>query len=268
MAPQLPSSVPVTRPPAGARLLLDAVGRRYGDRRVLENLDLEVEPGSFVSFLGPSGAGKSTLLRIVAGLERPSAGSVELRGTGPEPVTARMMFQEDRLLPWRSVENNVLLGVGGRREEARALLEAVGLAGRGGAWPAELSGGQRQRVALARALLHQPELLLLDEPFGALDAITRIAMQQLVERLWLDQPRTVLLVTHDVEEALVLSDRVLVLAGGSVGRDLRIDLPRGGRRGHPRLVAWKEEILQGLLEPASATKGAAREKAGTRPTTS
>lgn len=142
MAPQLPSSVPVTRSPAGARLLLDAVGRRYGDRWVLQNLDLEVEPGSFVSFLGPSGAGKSTLLRIVAGLERPSAGSVELRGTGPEPATARMMFQEDRLLPWRSVENNVLLGVGGRREEARALLEAVGLAGRGGAWPTELSGGQ------------------------------------------------------------------------------------------------------------------------------
>jgi sulfonate transport system ATP-binding protein len=227
------------------------VGRAYGGRWVLEDLGLEVEPGSFVSFLGPSGAGKSTLLRIIAGLEQPSAGSVGLLGEGTEPVTSRMMFQEDRLLPWRSVEDNVLLGVKGRQDEARALLDAVGLAGRGGAWPAELSGGQKQRVALARALLHHPQLLLLDEPFGALDAITRIAMQQLLERLWLEQPRTVLLVTHDVEEALVLSDRVLVLSDGSISRDLRIDLPRGERRGHPQLVSWKEELLRELLDPVS-----------------
>ncbi|MGW3954226.1 ABC transporter ATP-binding protein [Streptomyces sp. NPDC004752] len=243
----------MTPPESGARLLLGGVGKRYGDRWVLKGLDLEVEPGSFVSFLGPSGAGKSTLLQIIAGLEEPSTGSVTFHGAGPEPATARMMFQEDRLLPWRTVEDNVLLGVKGRRDEARALLEAVGLAGREGAWPAELSGGQKQRVALARALLHRPEVLLLDEPFGALDALTRIAMQQLVERLWLAQPRTVLLVTHDVEEALVLSDRVLVLTGGSIGRDLRIDLPRGDRRGHPRLVAWKEEILQGLLAADAIT---------------
>lgn len=252
MAPELPSQgEPVTPARAGARLALEGLGRQYDGRWVLENLDLEIESGSFVSFLGPSGAGKSTLLRIIAGLEEPSAGTVGLQGEGPQPPMVRMMFQEDRMLPWRSVEDNVLLGVKGRRDEARALLEAVGLGDRGGAWPAELSGGQRQRVALARALLHHPELLLLDEPFGALDAITRIAMQQLLERLWLEQPRTVLLVTHDVEEALVLSDRVLVLADGAVGRDLNIDLPRGERRGHPRLVAWKEELLQGLLAPHS-----------------
>lgn len=240
---------------AGARLTLKGLGRRYADRWVLKDLDLEIEPGSFVSFLGPSGAGKSTLLRIVAGLEEPGAGTVGLHGAGPRPPMVRMMFQEDRMLPWRTVEDNVLLGVKGRRDEARALLEAVGLADRGDAWPAELSGGQRQRVALARALLHHPELLLLDEPFGALDAITRIAMQQLLERLWQEQPRTVLLVTHDVEEALVLSDRVLVLADGAIGRDLHIDLPRGERRGHPRLVARKEELLQDLLVPHSSPAG-------------
>jgi len=158
-----------------------------------------------------------------------------------------MMFQEDRLLPWRTVERNVTLGLKGRQEDAADILRAVGLEGRGGEFPVVLSGGQRQRVALARALVHEPDLLLLDEPFGALDAITRAAMQLLLEQLLAVHPRTVLLVTHDVEEALLLSDRVLLIKDGGIARDLIFDGPRPRHRGDPALAALKEELLDGLL---------------------
>jgi sulfonate transport system ATP-binding protein len=157
------------------------------------------------------------------------------------------MFQEDRLMPWRSVLRNVTLGLRGRDEDARSLLAAVGLAGREKDFPVVLSGGQRQRVALARALIHEPELLLLDEPFGALDAITRAAMQLLLLDLLARRPRTVVLVTHDVEEALLLSDRVLLLQAGGIARDIRIETPRPRHRGDPSLAALKEELLDGLL---------------------
>lgn len=222
------------------------VGHHYQDKRILDDIDLSIAPGEFVTFLGPSGVGKSTLLRILAGLEEPTEGRVE--PTVDRAVVSRMMFQEDRLLPWRTVLDNVRLGTRGRRDEAAALLAEVGLAGRESAWPSELSGGQRQRVALVRALLHRPDVLLLDEPFGALDAITRVTMQQLLERMLAERPRTVLLVTHDVEEALILSDRVLLLTESGITRELRIDQARPRHRGDARLAAWKEEFLDGLLE--------------------
>ncbi len=231
----------------GDRLLLRGVGKAFGERAVLRDIDLDVAAGQFIALIGASGVGKSTLLRIVAGLEPPSTGRVELVSRHPSP-DIRMMFQEDRLMPWRTVLRNVTLGLRGRDEEARALLAAVGLAGREKEFPVVLSGGQRQRVALARALIHEPEILLLDEPFGALDAITRASMQLLLEQLLARRPRTVLLVTHDVEEALVLADRVLLMRDGHIARDLAIDRVRPRHRGDPALAALKEELLEGLLE--------------------
>jgi sulfonate transport system ATP-binding protein len=230
-------------------LRLRGVGKAFGGRVVLEDIDLDIPTGQFVALIGASGVGKSTLLRVVAGLEAPSSGRIELRSRNPRP-DIRMMFQEDRLMPWRSVLRNVTLGLEGRKggdEDARALLDAVGLAGREREYPIVLSGGQRQRVALARALIHEPELLLLDEPFGALDAITRAAMQLLLEVLLARRPRTVLLVTHDVEEALLLADRILLMHGGRVARDLAIESARPRHRGDPALAARKEELLDGLL---------------------
>jgi len=229
------------------RLTLRGVGKSFGDRQVLRGIDLDIPAGQFIALIGASGTGKSTLLRIVAGLEPPTAGRVELTSSHAAP-NIRMMFQEDRLMPWRSVLRNVTLGLKGQDEAARALLAAVGLDGRADEYPIVLSGGQRQRVALARALIHEPDLLLLDEPFGALDAITRASMQLLLEQLLARRPRTVLLVTHDVEEALMLADRVLLMSDGRVARDLSIDdRPRPRHRGDPELAALKEELLDGLL---------------------
>ncbi|RKN07399.1 ABC transporter ATP-binding protein [Streptomyces radicis] len=231
----------------GTAVRLRALAKTYASP-VLRDLDLDVAPGAFVSLIGASGTGKSTLLRLVAGLERPDGGRIGL--TRPDGGTPRVrpMFQEDRLLPWLRVEANVRLGL--EREGADhvpALIDAVGLADRHRAWPSDLSGGQRQRVALARALAHRPDLLLLDEPFGALDALTRVRMQELLEGLWTSSGATVLLVTHDVDEALALSDRVLVLAEGRITRDLAVDLPRPRRRGDARIAAWRGELLDELL---------------------
>lgn len=186
--------------------------KNFTGRQILDDLDLDFHPGEFVALLGRSGSGKSTLLRILAGLDRDIDGEV----TVPDAVS--VAFQEPRLLPWRTVGANVRLALDGadRHEIARRSLHEVGLAEHETAWPLTLSGGEAQRVSLARALVRQPRLLLLDEPFGALDALTRISMRDLVRRLCRIHRPTVLLVTHDVEEALALADRTLVLGDGRI----------------------------------------------------
>lgn len=247
----------------GIPLLLNAVGKHYGDNVVLNDLDLHIPAGQFVAVVGRSGGGKSTLLRLLAGLEKPSAGEL-LAGNGPLTASqqeTRLMFQDARILPWKSVIDNVGLGLQGKwRDRALEALAAVGLENRAGEWPAALSGGQKQRVALARALIHRPGLLLLDEPLGALDALTRLEMQDLIESLWQDLGFTVLLVTHDVSEAVAMADRVLLIEEGKIGLDLTIDLPRPRRKGSARLAELEAEVLnrvmrRGQSEPRSRRHG-------------
>ncbi|MEK1907910.1 MAG: aliphatic sulfonates ABC transporter ATP-binding protein [Pseudomonas sp.] len=234
----------------GIPLAIKDIRKSFGERQVLTDIDLHIPAGQFVAVVGRSGCGKSTLLRLLAGLDAPSGGQL-LAGNGPLAAAredTRLMFQDARLLPWKRVIDNVGLGLSGDwRDRARNALEAVGLADRAHEWPAALSGGQKQRVALARALIHQPRLLLLDEPLGALDALTRIEMQQLIERLWQQHGFTVLLVTHDVSEAVAIADRVILIEDGQIGLDLAVDLPRPRNRGSARLAALEAEVLNRVL---------------------
>ncbi|MFJ7411123.1 ABC transporter ATP-binding protein [Streptomyces sp. NPDC098077] len=218
--------------------------RRFGDRTVLKELDLTVAPGEFTALLGRSGSGKSTLLRAVARLDHIVEGSGEL--VVPERVS--LSFQDSRLLPWLRVLDNVTLGLRGpaARERGLTALEEVGLAGRDRSWPHELSGGEQQRAALARALVREPELLLADEPFGALDALTRIKMHGLLRELYKRHRPAVLLVTHDVDEAVELADRVLVLEDGLISVDLAIDLPTPRSRRDPRFQEYRDTLLAAL----------------------
>lgn len=235
----------------GTPLLLNAVCKHYADNIVLNHLDLHIPAGQFVAVVGRSGGGKSTLLRLLAGLETPTAGDV-LAGTTPLAEIqddTRMMFQDARLLPWKSVIDNVGLGLKGQwRNAARQALAAVGLENRAREWPAALSGGQKQRVALARALIHRPGLLLLDEPLGALDALTRLEMQDLIVSLWQEHGFIVLLVTHDVSEAVAMADRVLLIEEGKIGLDLTVDIPRPRRLGSVRLAELEAEVLQRVMQ--------------------
>jgi sulfonate transport system ATP-binding protein len=216
---------------------LRGVGKQYGERKVLTDFDLSIERGSFVAIVGRSGCGKSTLLRLVAGLEKPTAGVLEKRAENGQPLDTRIMLQ------------NVTLGLGrGAREDARAVLAEVGLLERANDWPAQLSGGQRQRVALARALVHRPQLLLLDEPLGALDALTRIEMHALIERLWREHRFTALLVTHDVHEAVALGDRILLIEEGRIALDQPVPLDRPRARASAGFAALEEHVLQRVLK--------------------
>lgn len=243
----------VARRPASQGLAVQVQGlaKRYGERQVLQGLDLQIAPGEFVAIVGRSGCGKSTLLRQLAGLEQADAGLVTLDGAPADETrdSLRIMFQDARLLPWKRVLDNVALGLDRSvaREQAQEALAQVGLAERAGDWPAVLSGGQRQRVALARALAHRPRLLLLDEPLGALDALTRIEMQQLIEQLWQRHGFTALLVTHDVGEAVALADRVVLIEEQRVAFDERVALARPRSRGAAAFAAFEERVLRRVL---------------------
>jgi sulfonate transport system ATP-binding protein len=240
-------------PSHGLPLTIRALHKSFGDNEVLRGIDLHIPAGQFVAIAGRSGCGKSTLLRLIAGLETPTAGTISF-GAETRPEDIRVMFQEPRLLPWARVLSNVEVGLGrertlsgGRDRAANALIE-VGLADKRAQWPSVLSGGQKQRVALARALVSDPRVLAFDEPLGALDALTRISMQRLLERVWRDQAFTAILVTHDVSEAVALADRVLVIEDGRIAHDVNVDIPRPRRRGSADLAALEGSILRLLLQ--------------------
>ena len=246
----------------GVHLQTLQLTKRYGEREVLKQVQLDVRPGEFIAIVGRSGCGKSTLLRLVAGLEEASAGQLlidagDAREQRRQNRDTRIMFQDARLLPWKRVLDNVILGLpDSARERGRKVLAQVGLADRENEWPARLSGGQRQRVALARALVHQPRLLLLDEPLGALDALTRIEMHRLIEGLWRSHGFTALLVTHDVQEAVALADRVVLIEDGRIALDERIDLPRPRVHGDARFAALETRILDRVLQKPESEQAA------------
>jgi sulfonate transport system ATP-binding protein len=234
----------------GVAVRIAGLAKQFRDAPVLQGVSLDVLPGEFLAIVGHSGCGKSTLLRLIAGLETPTAGAVALDGrpVAGHQTEARIMFQDPRLLPWRRVLANVGIGYKGNwRLVAHRALAQVGLDDRANDWPSVLSGGQKQRVALARALVSSPGLMLLDEPLGALDALTRLEMQNLVESVWLDQGFTAVLVTHDVGEAVALADRVVVLRNGKIELIESIDHPRPRRRGDADLAEIEGRILGRLM---------------------
>jgi sulfonate transport system ATP-binding protein len=238
--------------------------RGFDGRGVLDGVNLEIRSGEFVALLGRSGSGKSTLLRALAGLDGMDRGTGAARldplGSGEVTAPARraVVFQDARLLPWARLLDNVILGLSdaGARARGQAALEEVGLGGRERAWPMELSGGEQQRAALARSLVREPELMLLDEPFGALDALTRLRMHELLRELCARHEPAVLLVTHDVDEAIELADRVLVLDGGKIELDVRVELGGDRTRRSPLFIDYREALLSalGVATPRSGTE--------------
>jgi sulfonate transport system ATP-binding protein len=239
-------------------LRLRGVEKEFDGNRVLRGVDLDIPAGQFVAVVGKSGCGKSTLLRMLMGLEQKSAGTIEFldgSGNNAQP-NSRIVFQEPRLLPWSDIAGNVAVGLGEgipadeARGRARAALKEVQLAEKTREWPSRLSGGQRQRVALARALVSKPGFLALDEPLGALDALTRISMQQLLSRVWREQGFTAVLVTHDVSEAVNLADRVIVLDQGRITLDVTVPHPHPRKHGTPGLAEIEGRLLAAILGTA------------------
>jgi sulfonate transport system ATP-binding protein len=238
----------------GASLTLRGVGKAFDAKTVLSGVDLHVPARQFLAIIGRSGCGKSTLLRLIAGLDEPSAGTVEVAGVLEQRARlARVMFQEPRLLPWARVDANVAIGLGPAADRTQALnrsrdvLATVGLLDRANEWPSVLSGGQKQRVALARALVSAPRLLALDEPLGALDALTRIEMQHLVEQVVLSRGLTAILVTHDVAEAVTLADRIVLIEAGGIAGDFPVDIKRPRQRGSADFARAEAATLERLL---------------------
>jgi sulfonate transport system ATP-binding protein len=248
--------------PAPARVSLRGVERTFGTHTVLREVDIEIEPGEVVALLGSSGSGKSTLLRLIAGLDRPTGGRIEIDGDAVRGIDPRcaVVFQEPRLLPWRSLAANVEYGLppGTARSKGadavRHWLGVVGLSDFGAHYPRQVSGGMAQRAGLARALARRPRVLLLDEPLAALDALTRLRMQDLLDAVQQEAGTTTVLVTHDVDEAVILADRVLILRADTTGgariaatHDIAIPKPRD--RGDPRITALREQLLDELGVP-------------------
>ncbi len=229
---------------------LAQVDKSFGRLNVLKGFNLEVRAGQFLAIVGRSGGGKSTLLRLIAGLDAPDSGRVTIAGRKVERLhpAVRLLFQEARLVPWQRVIENVGLARGPNWQElAKSVIVDVGLDGRENDWPSILSGGQKQRVALARALVSQPQILLLDEPFGALDALTRIEMHRLLEGIWGGRQFTTVLITHDVAEAVALADRVVVLKEGSIALDIDVNLARPRRElADPQAVDLQRQILEAV----------------------
>lgn len=247
---------------AGYNICVRHLEKYFGAAHVLRNINLDIPAGEFVALVGKSGCGKSTLLRLISSLESPTSGDILINGeqTGTIDGNVRVLFQDARLLPWKTVLDNVVLGSAEcDREKALQALRDVDLQGKENAWPSDLSGGQRQRVALARALVGTPKVLLLDEPLSALDALTRLNMQQLIEKLWKEWNFTVILVTHDVSEAVNLVDRVILLEDGNITLDTKVELAR------PRIkntdAAYYEQLILAHIMKSGENREAAEEYA-------
>ncbi|TSB44768.1 ATP-binding cassette domain-containing protein [Alkalicoccobacillus porphyridii] len=240
----------------GVEIEIKELYKSFDHKEVLKNINLTVKRGQFVAIVGKSGSGKSTLLRLTAGLEKAESGTLLFNEQEIKQSQANvtMMYQDSRLLPWKKVMDNVVLGLkSNKKQDANKALDAVGLTEFANVWPATLSGGQKQRVALARALIRHPDLMMLDEPLSALDALTRNEMQDLIEQIWMENEFTALLVTHDVREAVKLADRIILLEDGTITLDIENHAERPRTTTDPQIIDIEEQILSRIMEEEKNT---------------